>query len=62
LILKYELLMYVEKLTIIIWFEIPVTDVERYIDLRYVYLKTLMYILEFKHLRNYSVAMLLDIV
>ena len=54
--------MYVEKLTIIIWFEIPVTDVERYIDLRYVYLKTLMYILEFKHLGNYSVAMLLNIV
>jgi len=52
--------MYVEKLTIIIWFEIQVINIERYIDFLYVYMKTLIYILEFKHLRNYSVAMLLN--
>jgi len=29
--IKYELIMWVEKLTIIIWFWIPAIDVERYI-------------------------------
>ena len=60
--IEYELLMYFEKLIIMIWFWIPVFDVERYIGFPYVNMKTLIYILEFKHLRNYSVAMLLDIV
>ena len=54
--------MYVVKLTIIIWFEIPIIDVGHYIDYRYVIMKILIYILEFKHVRNYSVAMLLNIV
>jgi len=35
---------------------------ERYINFLYVNMKILIYILEFKHLRNYSVAVLLNIV
>ena len=54
--------MYLEKLTIIIWVWIPVINVERYIDFTYVNMKVLIYILEFKHLRNYSVTMVLNIV
>jgi len=54
--------MYVVKLTIIIWFEIPIIDVGHYIDYRYVIMMILIYILECKHFKNYSVAMLLNIV
>ena len=50
-----------EKLTIIIWFWIPATGVERCIGVLYVNMKILIYILNFK-LNNFSVAMLLNIV
>ena len=40
--------MWVEKLTIIICFLIPVIDVERYIGFPYVNMKILIYILNFK--------------
>ena len=43
--------MWVEKLTIFIWFWIPAIDVERYIGFLYVNMKILIYILKFKHLR-----------
>jgi len=43
-------------------FGIPVIDVEGFIDVLYVNMKILIYILEFKHLRNYNVAILLNIV
>jgi len=39
-----------------------VINVKRYIRFTYVNMKILIYILEFKHVRNYSVAMLLNIV
>ena len=40
--------MWVEKLTIFIWFLIPEMDVERYIGFLYVNMKILIYILNFK--------------
>jgi len=46
--LKYELLMWVEKLAIIIWFWIPVIDVERYIGFLYANMMILINILKFK--------------
>ena len=50
-------------LTIIIWLWIPLMNVlERYINFLYVNMKILIYILEFKQLKNYSVAMMLNIV
>ena len=59
--IKYELLMWVEKLTIIIWFWIPSIDVKCYIGFLYANMKILIYILNFKH-SDFSVAMLLNII
>jgi len=54
--------MYVVKLTITIWFEIPIIDIGRCINYLYVIMKIFIYKLEFTYLKHYSVAMLLNIV